>query len=90
VVKVAEEEVGEELRDGAELAAGSTGWGNKRRMLPPVRCSRRKMTVRKSRGLALLAGAAGRLSVREGRGDEALLLVRSDSSGLLIGDGQQR
>jgi hypothetical protein len=88
VVKVVKEEVGEELLGGAELAAGSAGWGNKRRTLPPVRCSWRNKTTGKSRGSASLEGAAGRLLVSEGRGDEALLLVQSDSSGQLIYDGQ--
>jgi hypothetical protein len=90
VVEVVEEEVGEELLGSAELAAGSTGWGNKRRRLLPVRCSWRKMTAGKSRGPVWLAGAVGRLSVQEGHGDEALLWVRSDSSGRLIDDGQWR
>jgi hypothetical protein len=63
VVEVVEEEVGEELLGGAELATGSTGWGNKRGRLPLVRCSRRKMMAGKSRGPASLASAAGRLSV---------------------------
>jgi hypothetical protein len=35
----------------------------------------------KSRGPTSLAGAAGRLSVQEGHGDEALRLVQSDSFG---------
>jgi hypothetical protein len=48
---VAEEAVGEEL-GGAELAAG---WGNDQSGLPLARCSRRKMTAGKSRGLASLA-----------------------------------
>jgi hypothetical protein len=39
-------------------------------------------------GPASLAGTAGRLSAQEGHGDEALLLVQSDSSGWLVGDGQ--
>jgi hypothetical protein len=39
----------------------------------------------KSRGPASPAGAAGRLLVQEGHGDEALLLARLDSSGRLIG-----
>jgi hypothetical protein len=90
VVEVVEEEVGEELLGGAELAAGSTGWRNKRRRLPPARCSRRKTTTGKSRGPASLAGTAGRLLVQEGHGDEALLLARSDSSVWLVGDGQRR
>jgi hypothetical protein len=88
VVEVVEEEVREELLGGAELAAGSTGWGNKRRRLLPARCSRRKMTTGKSCGPASLAGTTGRLLVQEGRGDEALLLARSDSSVRLIDDGQ--
>jgi hypothetical protein len=74
VVKVAEEVVREELHGGAKLAAGSLGWG--------------KMMVRKSLGPASLAGAAGSLLVQEGCGDKALLLVWSESSGCLIGDGQ--
>jgi hypothetical protein len=90
VIEVVEEEIGNELLGGTKLAAGSAGWGNKWRRLPPVRCSWRKMTVGKSRGPASLAGAAGRLLVQEGRGDEALLLVEADSSGRLIGDGQRR
>jgi hypothetical protein len=50
VVEVSEEEVGEELPCGVKLAAGSTGWGNKQRRLPLVRCSRRKTSGRKSHG----------------------------------------
>jgi hypothetical protein len=80
VVEVVKEEVREELLGGAELAVGLTGWGKERRMLPSVRCSQRK-TMGKSRGPASLAGAMGRLLVQEGCGDEALLLVQSDSSG---------
>jgi hypothetical protein len=70
VVEVAKEVVEEELFCGAEVAAGSVGWG-------------------KSRGPASLTGAVGRLSVQEGRGDEALLLAWSDSSGWLIGNVQR-
>jgi hypothetical protein len=33
VVEVAEEEVREDLLGGAELAAGSAGWGNNQRKL---------------------------------------------------------
>jgi hypothetical protein len=83
-----EEEDGEELLGGAELVVGSVGWGNKRRRLPPVRCSWRKTTAEKTRGPASLAGAVGRILVQQERGDEALLLVQLDSSGWLIGDGQ--
>jgi hypothetical protein len=43
VDEVAGEVVEEELRGGAELTAGSAGWGNNQRGLPPVRCSWRKM-----------------------------------------------
>jgi hypothetical protein len=39
---VAGEVFGEELLGGAELNAGSAGWGINRRRLPPARCSRRK------------------------------------------------
>jgi hypothetical protein len=77
VVEVVEEGVGEELFGGAELAVGSTRWGNKPRRLSSGRCSRRKTTVGMSCGPASLAGAAGRLSVQEGRGDEAFLVVRA-------------
>jgi hypothetical protein len=45
VAKAAEEVVREELLGGVELAAGSVGWGNNRRRLPPARCSLRKTTV---------------------------------------------
>jgi hypothetical protein len=83
-----EEDVREELLGSAELAVGSAGWGNKQRRLPSVRCSRRKMTVEKSHGPASLAGATTELLVQERRGDEALLLVRSDSSGQLIDYGK--
>jgi hypothetical protein len=38
---------------------------------------------------ASLAGAAGRLLVQEGRGNEALLLAWLDSSGWLLGDWQR-
>jgi hypothetical protein len=89
VVEVVEEEVGEELLGGAELVAGSAGCKNTWRRLPPVRCSGRKTMAGKSRGPALLASAAGRLLVQEGRGDDALLLVWSDSSGRLIDNGQR-
>jgi hypothetical protein len=89
VVEVVEEEVVEELLGGAELTMRSLGWGNKRRRLPPMRCSQRKMTAGKSHGPASLAGAAGGLLVQEGRGDEALLLVWSDCSGQLISNGQR-
>jgi hypothetical protein len=54
-----------------------------------VRHSQRKTTAGKSRGLASLAGAVGRLLVQEGRGDEELLLALSDSSGWRISDGQR-
>jgi hypothetical protein len=90
VVEVIEEEVGEELLSGAELATRSTEWGDKRRRLPPMRCLWKKMTVGKSRGPASLADVVGRLLVQEGRRDEALLLAWSDSSGRLIGDEQRR
>jgi hypothetical protein len=90
MVEVAEEVVGEDLLGGAKLAAGSAGWGNNQSGLPPMRRSQRKMTVGKSCGPALLSGTVGRLLVQEGRGDEALLLARSDSSGHPIGDGQRR
>jgi hypothetical protein len=83
---VAEEVVGDELLSGAEIAAESAGWGNNRRGLPLARCSQRKTTAGKSHGPASLAGAAGRLSVQEGHGDEAFLLAHSDSLGQLIGD----
>jgi hypothetical protein len=72
VVEVVEEEVGEELLDGTEHAAGSMGWATKRRRLPPARCSRRKTTAGKSHGSASLAGAADRLLVQEERGAEQL------------------
>jgi hypothetical protein len=75
VVEVAEKVVGEELIGGAELVAGSVGWGNNQSGLPPVRHSRRKMTTGKSRGPASQAGAAVMLLVQEGRGDEVLLLA---------------
>jgi hypothetical protein len=88
VVEAVEEEVGEELLGGMELTVGLEGWGNNRRGLPLMRCSRKKMTTWKSRGPASLAGAAARLLVQEGHGDEALILARSDSSWRLIGDGQ--
>jgi hypothetical protein len=39
-----------------------------------------KTTAGESRCLASLASVAGRLLVQQGRGDEAVLLVRSDSS----------
>jgi hypothetical protein len=90
VVELAEEVVGEEHLGGAELAAGSAGWGNNWSGLPPVRRSRRKMMAGKSRGPASLAGSAGMLLVQVGRGDEALLLAWSDSSERLIGDGKRR
>jgi hypothetical protein len=45
VVEVAGEVVGEELLGGAELAARLARSGNNRRRLPPVGCSRRKMTA---------------------------------------------
>jgi hypothetical protein len=90
VVEVAEEVVGEEHLGGAELAAGSAVWGNNRSELPPVRRSWRKTMAGKSRGPASLAGAAGRLLVQVGRGDEALLLAWSDSSERLVGDGKRR
>jgi hypothetical protein len=64
---------------GTELVVGSAGWGNNRRRMPPARCSRRR-AAGESRCPASLADAAGRLLVQEGRGDKALLLVRSDSS----------
>jgi hypothetical protein len=80
VVEAAEEEVGEELHGGVELGAGLAGWGNKQRWLSLTRCSQRKMMAGKSCGLASLAGAAGRPLVQEGRSDNALLLVWSDSS----------
>jgi hypothetical protein len=48
------------------------------------------MTTGKSHAPASLAGAAGMLLVQEGRGDEALFLARSDSSGRLVGDEQRR
>jgi hypothetical protein len=89
VVEVVEEEVGEELLGGAEIAAGSSRRGNKQRRLPLVWRSWRKTMTGKSRGPASPAGTAGRLSVQEGRGDEALLLAWSDSSRQLIGDGQR-
>jgi hypothetical protein len=63
VVEAVEEEDGEELHGGMELAVSSAGWGNNWRRLPPTRCSRRKMTAGKSRGPASLAGASGRLLV---------------------------
>jgi hypothetical protein len=47
------------------------------------------MTVGKSRGPASPADVVGMLLVQEGRGDEALLLARSDSSGRLISVGEQ-
>jgi hypothetical protein len=81
VVKAVEQEAGEELHGGTELATGSAGWRNNRRGLPLVRCSQRKMTAGKSCGLALLAGTAGKLLVQEGCADEALLLAWLDSSG---------
>jgi hypothetical protein len=68
---VAEEVVEEELLGSEELPVGLAGWGNNRSGLSPVRCSWRKMTTGKSRGSALLAGAAGRLLAQEERGDEA-------------------
>jgi hypothetical protein len=80
VVEAAEEEVGEELHGGVELGAGLAGWGNNQRWLSLTRCSQRKMMAGKSCGLASLAGAAGRPLVQEGRSDNALLLVWSDSS----------
>jgi hypothetical protein len=80
VAEAAKEVAGEELLGGAELTAGSMGWGNNQRRLPPVRCSRRKTTAGESHCPALLAGATGRLLVQERRSDEALLLVRSDRS----------
>jgi hypothetical protein len=49
------------------------GWGNNRRRLPPLRCSRWKMTTGESHFPASLAGAAGRLLVQEGRGNGALV-----------------
>jgi hypothetical protein len=63
------EVVRDKLLGGVELAAGSARWGNNRRRLPLARFSQRK-----SHGLASLVGAAGRLLVQEGHGDEALLL----------------
>jgi hypothetical protein len=44
----------------------------------------------KSHGPASLAGVVGSLLAQEGCRDEALLLARSDSSGRLVGNGQQR
>jgi hypothetical protein len=83
--------VREKLLGGAELAVGSAGLGNKQRRLPPAWSSRGKMTVGKSRGPASLASATGRLLVQKGRGNEALLLVQSDSSGqLTCGDQLER
>jgi hypothetical protein len=90
VVEVAEEVVREELLGGAERAVGSVGWGIDRSGHPLLRYSQRKTAVGKSRGSASLAVAVGRLLAHEGDRDEALLLARSDSSGRLIGDGQQR
>jgi hypothetical protein len=89
VVKVVKEDVGQELLGATELTAASTGWGNMRRRLPPVRCSQRKMMAGKSCGPASLACAVGRLLVQEGRSDEALLLARSNRSGRLVGDEQR-
>jgi hypothetical protein len=79
VVEAAEEVVGEELLCGAELVVGSAGWGKNRRRLLRVRCSQRKMMMGGIPLSSSLAGAVGRFLVQEGRGDEALLLVRSDS-----------
>jgi hypothetical protein len=90
VVEVAEDVVGEELLGGAELAVGSTGWGNDQSRLPLVRCLGRKTAVGKSRDLTSLAGVVGRLLSQEGCKDEVLLLARSDSLGPLIGDGQHQ
>jgi hypothetical protein len=60
-------------RGGMDLAAGSVGWGNNRRRLPPPRCSRWKMTTGESHCPTSLAGVAGRLLVQEGRGDGVLM-----------------
>jgi hypothetical protein len=53
-----------------------------------MRCSWRKTTAGESRCPASLDGAVGRLLVQEGRCDEALPLVRSDSSEA-VGDDRQ-
>jgi hypothetical protein len=45
VAEAVGEVVGEELLGGAELTAGSMGWGNNRRRLPSARSSRRKTTA---------------------------------------------
>jgi hypothetical protein len=86
---VAEEVVREELLGGVERAVGSVVWGINRSGHPLVRYSQRKTAVGKSRGPASLAVAVGRLLAHDGHRDEALLLARSDSSGRLVGDGQQ-
>jgi hypothetical protein len=75
-------------RRGACCGVG--GVGINRSGHPLVRYSQRKTAVGKSRGPASLAVAVGRLLAHEGHRDEALLLARSDSSGRLVGDGQQR
>jgi hypothetical protein len=69
VVEVVEDVVGDELLGGAELAVGSTGWGNDQSGLPLVRCLGRKTAVGKSRDLTSLAGVVGRLLSQEGRKD---------------------
>jgi hypothetical protein len=79
VAEAARAMVREELHGGAELHVWSAGWGNNRRRLPPVRCSQRKTMAGESLCPASLAGTAGRLLVQEGRGDEALLFIWSDS-----------
>jgi hypothetical protein len=45
VVEAAREVVREELLGSTELVAGSAGWGNNRRRLPPVRCLQRRTTA---------------------------------------------
>jgi hypothetical protein len=77
VVEAAGEVVEDELLGGAELAAGL---GNNQRRLPPVGCSRRKMTAGELRCPASLTGAVGRFSAQEGCGDGVPILVRSDNS----------
>jgi hypothetical protein len=68
VVKVAEDVVAEELLGESELAVGSAGWGNNRSGPLPVRRSQRMTVAGKSRRLASLAGAVGRLLAQEGAG----------------------
>jgi hypothetical protein len=78
--------VTEDLLGGAELARVSAGWGNNQRRLPPVRCSRKMTMVEEIPWPGFASRCCGQALGAGGRGDRALLLAWSDSSGRLIGD----